>query len=51
MKTSEISELFRELEDMRPGQIYGTGKNGDTAKQAKLTYSKIKEFCDGVINV
>ncbi len=47
----EISELFRELEEMRPSQIYGTGKNGNTAKRAKSIYSDIKEFCEGIINV
>lgn len=50
-KSNEISELLRELEDMRPSQIYGTGKNGDTAAQAKTAYLKIKEFCEGIINV
>ncbi len=49
--SAEISELFRELEEMRPIQIYGTGKNGDTAKRAKSVYSKIKKYCEGVINV
>lgn len=47
----EISELFRELEEMRPSQIYGTGKNGNTAKRAKSIYSKIREFCGEIINV
>ena len=47
----EISELFRKLEEMRPSQVYGTGKNGNTAKLAKSIYSQIKEFCMGIINV
>jgi hypothetical protein len=49
--SAEISELLRELEEMRPSQIYGTGKNGNTAKIAKSIYLKIKEFCEGIINV
>lgn len=32
----EISELFRELEEMRPSKVYGTGKNGNTAKKGKI---------------
>jgi hypothetical protein len=36
---------------MRPSQIYGTGKNGNTVKIAKSIYSKIKEFCEEIINV
>ena len=49
--SAEISELLRELEEMRPSQIYGTGKNGNTAKIAQSIYSKIKEYCEGIINV
>ncbi|HEX3012749.1 MAG TPA: hypothetical protein VHO92_00550 [Methanobacterium sp.] len=47
----KISELFRELEEMRPSQVYGTGKNGNTAKRAKSIYSKIKKFCMEIMNV
>lgn len=50
-KSDEISELLGELEEMRPGQIYGKGKNGNIAKKAKANYSKIKEYCEGIINV
>ena len=50
-KSIEISELFRELEDMRPSQVYGTGRNGDTAKLAKSAYLKIKDYCEGIMNV
>lgn len=49
--STKISELFRELEEMRPGQVYGTGKNGNTAKLAKSIYFQIKKFCMGIINV
>ncbi|MCZ3366543.1 hypothetical protein [Methanobacterium veterum] len=47
----KISELFRELEEMRPSQVYGTGKNGNTAKLAKSIYLQIKEFCGEILNV
>jgi hypothetical protein len=50
-KSTEISELFRELEEMRPSQVYGTGKNGNTAKLAKSIYLQIKEFCGEILNV
>jgi hypothetical protein len=44
-----ISILFQELEDMRPGQVYGTGKNGKTAEQALEILAKIREFSEGLI--
>jgi len=49
--SSQLAELFQELEDMRPSQIYGTGKNGKIAKKARNLYSNIKNFCEEIINV
>lgn len=48
-ESNRISELFQELEDMRPRQIYGTGKNGDTARRAREILLDIKEFSEGLI--
>jgi len=47
----KISELFEELENMRPGQIYGVGKNEKTAKRARFLYAKIMKYCEEVIYV
>lgn len=47
----EISELMGELEGMRPSQIYGTGRNGSTALQAKEILSSIKNICEDLIYV
>lgn len=47
----EISELMGELEGMRPSQIYGTGKNGSTAFQAKEILYSIKNICEELIYV
>lgn len=49
ISSNEISDLFKELEDMRPSHIYGTGKNGSTARRAREILSTIKEFCEGLI--
>jgi hypothetical protein len=48
-ESNRISELFQELEDIRPRQIYGTGKNGNTAHRAREILIKIKEFSEGII--
>lgn len=50
-ESAEIAAWFKELEDMRPSQIYGLGKNGDMARKAKSLYSKIKKYCEGFLNV
>lgn len=46
-----ISNLFHELEEMRPSQVYGTGKNGATDERALEILSYIKEFSEALIYV
>lgn len=46
-----ISDLFLELEEMRPSQVYGTGKNGETAIIALEILSNIREFSERFIYV
>lgn len=47
----EISDLIKELEEMRPSHIYGTGKNGSTACRAREILDEIKNFCERFIYV
>ncbi len=47
--SDKISDLMKELEDMRPSHIYGTGKNGSTARRAREILSLLKEFCERLI--
>lgn len=47
--TGEIRDLMKKLDDLRPGHIYGSGENGDTAKKAKEYYEKIKEICNNIL--
>jgi len=49
--SKNLSELFGELERMRPSQVYGVGKNGKTAKKAMSIYTQIKEYCEDIIHV
>jgi hypothetical protein len=49
--SNEIADLLKELEDMRPSHIYGTGKNGSTALRAREILSAIKSYCEGLIYV
>lgn len=48
-ETEEIKDLMKKLDDLRPGHIYGSGENGDTAKKAKEYYEKIKEICNNLL--
>jgi hypothetical protein len=47
----EIGDLFQELEEMRPSQVYGTGRNGATARRARKILSNITDFCEEFIYV
>ncbi len=47
---AKIAILVDSLERMRPGQAYGRGRNGETAKKARELYEEIKDFCKGVID-
>lgn len=49
-KGKELAALFRELEEMRPSQVYGIGRNGDTAYKAREILSKISKICREYIN-
>lgn len=49
--SGEISDLIKELEEMRPSHIYGTGKNGSTARRAREILFTVKNFCEGLIYV
>lgn len=49
--SNEISDLLKELEEIRPSHIYGTGKNGSTARRALEIKSAIKGYCERLIYV
>ena len=50
-RSNEISDLLKELEELRPSHIYGTGKNGTTAIRAREILAAIKSYCEGLIYV
>ena len=33
--TEQIKDLMKKIDDLRPGHVYGSGENGNTAKKAK----------------
>ncbi len=45
-QSNELADLFREVEEMRPSQVYGIGKNGNTAYRAKEILSHVKKICE-----
>lgn len=47
--TEEIKDLMKKLDDLRPGHVYGSGENGDTATKAKEYYEKIKKICEEIL--
>lgn len=49
-QSNELADLFRKLDEMRPSQIYGIGKNGSTARKAREILSKIKTICEVYIH-
>lgn len=50
METEEIRDLMKKLDDLRPGHVYGSGENGNTAKKAKEYYKKIKDICNKILS-
>lgn len=48
--TDTVSDMMKRLDDLRPGHVYGSGENGQTAKKAKEYYKKIKDICVGILN-
>ncbi len=48
--TSSIRDLMKKLDDLRPGHVYGTGENGNTAKKARGYYEGIKNICKEVLD-
>ena len=47
--TEDIRDLMKKLDDLRPGHVYGSGENGNTAKKAREYYEKIKENCNSLL--
>ena len=50
-KSDSIAQALAKIERLRPKHVYGSGKNGNTAKLAKEQYKIIKVLCRGILNV
>lgn len=48
--TEGVRDMMKKLDDLRPGHVYGSGENGETARKAKQHYEKIKNICRGVLD-
>lgn len=48
--TEEVKDLMKKLDDLRPGHVYGSGENGETAKRAEEYYKKTRSICLGILN-
>lgn len=46
-ESGEISDYLEALEKLRPGQAYGRGRNGETARRARELYREIERLCGG----
>ena len=50
-KSNTIANAIVKIDKLRPKHVYGSGKNGKTAKLAKEQYKIIKNTCRGILHV
>lgn len=46
----QIAELIQQLEQLRPSQVYGKGRNGDTARHAEDIFTKLQQVCQKLMH-
>ena len=50
-KSNTMANAIVKIDQLRPKHVYGSGKNGKTAKSAKKQYDIIKSTCRGIMHV
>lgn len=47
--SEEVADLIQQIEQLRPGYVYGKGENGDTAMKAKEAFDRIRKICNSIL--